>query len=94
VTLGEIGDRTYAFVGLERIGGVAVYDVSRPRQPRFVQYLNTRDFSGDAHAGTAGDLGPEGLLFIPKGKSPVDSPLLVVTNEVSGSTRIFEITRR
>ncbi len=90
VTVGEIGGRSYAFVGLERIGGVAVYDVSKPRDPLFVQYLNRRDFSGDAEAGTAGDLGPEGLLFIPKHDSPVGSPLLVVTNEVSGSTRIFD----
>ena len=87
----EIRGRSYVFVGLERIGGVAVYDVSRPQSPEFVQYVNTRDFAGDPEAGTAGDLGPEGLLFIPKSDSPTRSPLLVVTNEISGSTRFFEI---
>ncbi|MDY7014977.1 MAG: choice-of-anchor I family protein, partial [Cyanobacteriota bacterium] len=60
VTVGVIDGRTYAFVGLERIGGIMMYDVSDPSNPEFVQYLNNRDFSGDPEAGTAGDLGPEG----------------------------------
>lgn len=91
VTVGTIDDRTYAFVGLERIGGVMVYDISDPAAPTFVQYVNNRDFSGDAEAGTAGDLGPEGLIFISADDSPTDAPLLVVTNEVSGSTTIYAI---
>lgn len=31
ITLGEVNGRTYAFIGLERIGGVMVYDVTPPR---------------------------------------------------------------
>jgi len=38
VTVGRVDGRTYAFVGLERIGGVAVFDVSQPQAPFFVQY--------------------------------------------------------
>ena len=91
LALGRVCGRTYAFVGLERIGGVVVYDVSDPRQPAFVQYVNTRDFSGNAAAGTAGDLGPEGLLFIDSWDSPTGRPLLVTANEISGTTRLFEI---
>ena len=83
--------RPLAFLGLERIGGVAVYDLSRPWRPRFVRYVNTRDFSGVAALGTAGDLGPEGLTFISRQDSPIDAQLLVVSNEVSGSTTIFRI---
>ena len=94
VTIGEIKGRFFAFIGLERVGGIMVYDITSPIAPQFVQYINNRDFSGDAEAGTAGDLGPEGLLFIPREDSPTHSPLLVVTNEVSGTTTIYEIDAR
>jgi 2',3'-cyclic-nucleotide 2'-phosphodiesterase/3'-nucleotidase/5'-nucleotidase len=90
VALGNIQGNTYAFIGLERIGGVAVYDLSRPQYPHFVTYANTRDFAGVPSDGTSGDLGPEGLTFIPKKHSPTGKPLLVVTYEVSGSVGIFE----
>ncbi len=92
VTVGKIGGKTYAFVGLERISGIAVFDVSNPNSPEFVQYVTTRDFSGDPEADTAGDLGPEGLIFISAKDSPNGKPLLVVANEVSGSTTIYEIS--
>ena len=89
--LGKIFGRTYAFIGLERVGGIMIYDITNPLNPRFVHYSNNRDFQGDAEAGTAGDLGPEGILFIPRWKSPINHPMLVVTNEVSGTTSIFKI---
>ncbi len=82
--------QTYAFIGLERVGGIVVYNVSNPTAPEFVQYLNNRDFSGDAEAGTAGDLGPEGLVFISAEDSPTGRPALVVGNEVSGSTTFYD----
>ncbi|MDY6782286.1 MAG: choice-of-anchor I family protein [Cyanobacteriota bacterium] len=91
VTTGVIDGRTYAFIGLERIGGVMMYDVSDPSSPQFVQYLNNRDFSGDPEAGTAGDLGPEGLVFINAEDSPIGRSLLVVANEVSGSTTVYDV---
>ena len=91
VAIGKVGNRHYAFIGLERVGGIMVYDISKPKRPKFVQYINTRDFDGDAEAGTAGDLAPEGLLFIPKYDSPTNKPLLVVSYEVSGTVTVFEI---
>lgn len=92
VTVGEIDGRTYAFIGLERIGGVMTYDVTDPQNAKFVNYINNRDFSGDPEAGTAGDLGVEGLTFISAADSPNGKPLLVTANEVSGTTTVFEIT--
>lgn len=91
VVIGEIAGRAYAFIGLERIGGVMVYDVTNPTQPTFVDYVNTRDFLGSPALGTAGDLGPEGLEFIPAAKSPTGEPLLAVAHEVSGTTTLFAI---
>ena len=91
IALGSVWGRTYAFIGLERIGGIMVYDVTNPYSPEYVEYVNTRDFSGDPEAGTAGDLGPEGFKFIPVHKSPIRKPLLLVANEVSGTTTIYEI---
>jgi hypothetical protein len=91
VVTAKIRGRQYAFIGLERIGGIMVYDVSDPTDPAFIQYINTRNFSGDPESGTAGDLAPEGLLYIGKEISPNKKDLLVVAFEVSGSITIFQI---
>jgi len=94
VTLGQIGSKTFAFIGLERAGGVMVYDVSTPSAPSFVQYLNSREMSASTEQielGQAGDLGPEGLVFIAAKDSPNGQPLLVVGNEVSGSTAVYQL---
>jgi len=91
IAIGTIGKKTYAFIGLERVGGIMVYDISTPQSPQFVQYINNRDFSGDAEADTAGDLGPEGIAFIPAHDSPDGHPMLAVANEVSGSTTLYRI---
>lgn len=91
VVIGRVLLKPYLFLGLERIGGIMVYDVSNPSSPSFVQYINTRDFSGDPLNDTAGDLSPEGLKFIPAWESPNHKPLLVASYEISGSTRVFEI---
>lgn len=84
VVLGTFGAKTFAFIGLERVGGVMVYDVSNPNSPTFVTYLNTRN-------ALTGDRGPEGLALIKATQSPNGKPLLVVGNEVSGTTAIYQI---
>jgi hypothetical protein len=94
VTIAKLWGRTYAFVGLERIGGVAVYEMGDPAQPVFVDYLNVRDFDATVSTPAAGDLGPEGVLVIQAADSPNGKPLLIVANEISGTTRILEIRPR
>ncbi|HHY58961.1 MAG TPA: calcium-binding protein [Chloroflexi bacterium] len=89
LALGEIDGRTYAFIGLERIGGVMVWDITDPRAPIFVQYANNRDFTVATEA--AGDLAPEGIVFVPAADSPTGAPLLLVANEFSGTTTVWEI---
>lgn len=93
VVVGELNNQVFAFVGLERIGGVMIFDVTQPMAPRYVDYVNNRDFTvEDVENEDAGDLGPEGLVFISAQDSPNGKPLLVVGNEVSGSTTVYEIT--
>lgn len=94
LALGQFRGRTYAFVGLERTGGIAVYDVTEPTAPFFVAYTSSVDFAGDLDAGTAGDVSPEGLLFVPADQSPVPRALLVATHEVSGTVAIFSVRTR
>lgn len=106
LAIGVVDGRTYAFVGFERVGGVIVYDVTEPADARFVTYLNNRDFSVSmedvvddtddpatvtAALSQAGDLGPEGVTFIPAADSANGLPLVVVGNEVSGTTTIFAV---
>ncbi|MDO9437550.1 choice-of-anchor I family protein [Hydrogenophaga sp.] len=95
IALGKIGNKTFAFIGLERMGGVLVYDITVPTAPKRVDYLNTREDWTTANPGTvlatAGDLGPEGLVFIPAARSPNGKPLLVVGNEVSGTTAVMQL---
>jgi len=107
VTLGKIGQKTFAFIGLERVGGIMVYDISNPKAPKFVQYFNDRSFKQEPLLNSASqpvvdkdgiqimreksDLGPEGLVFIAAKDSPNGKPLLVVGNEVSGTTTVYQI---
>ena len=84
VVVGKFGSKHYAFIGLERVGGVGVYDVTNPQRPIFETYLNTR-------TGATGDRGPEGLALIKAEDSPTGKPLLVVANETSGTTAVLEI---
>lgn len=104
VTLGEINGRTYAFIGFERLGGVMVYDITDPAKPAYTAYINNRDFSinmeklaeeGDdavkAGLEKVGDLGAEGLAFVPAKDSPNGENLLIVGNEVSGTTTVFQV---
>ncbi|MDQ3061798.1 MAG: choice-of-anchor I family protein [Acidobacteriota bacterium] len=93
VTVGEAYGRNYAFIGLERIGGILVYDIGDPESPKFVQYINNRNFMAATNTAAAGDLGPEGLHFISRRDSPTDTPLLVVANEVSGTTTVYQVAR-
>ena len=85
VAVGEVRGTTYAFLGAERQGGIFAYDLdARPGQALLAGYVNTRP----------DDRGPEGALFIEKRDSPTRKPLLLVTNEVTGTIAAFELRPR
>jgi uncharacterized protein len=78
VVVGQVNSRFYAFLGLERTGGVLVYEVTNPAQPLLLDYLNPE-----------GDISPEGLTWIPAANSPNGQPLLIATNEVSKTVGVL-----
>jgi hypothetical protein len=95
-----INGRHYAFIGLERQGGVMVYDISDPSNGLFITYVNNRNYQqpvctevdgGKCDNATynpkAGDLGPESIdYFQRKGQH-----FIAVGNEVSGTTSVYRI---
>ncbi|WP_462417852.1 choice-of-anchor I family protein [Kytococcus sp. Marseille-QA3725] len=93
-TVGEVDGRPYLFLGLERISGIMVFDLSDPRNPEFVTWADNRgwdvEYEGEAAEGQ-GDLGPEGLEFVAAEDSPTGQALLVVGNEVSGTSTVWGI---
>ena len=93
MVVGEVQGRQYAFVGLERIGGVMVFDITDPTDARYVDYINERAWDAVGEDGDAGlgDMGAEGLAFVPASDSPSGTALLIVANEVSGSTTVYEV---
>ncbi|MCY7296110.1 choice-of-anchor I family protein [Alteromonas sp. a30] len=92
LAVGQVGERTYAFIGLERMGGIFVYDVTNPYDTNFVDYIINRDTTEGADA--LGDLAPEGMTFVPAADSPSGNALLVVGNEVSGSVSVWQIAEQ
>lgn len=86
VTVASINGSTYAFVSLERIGGVMMFNVDNPNSPVFIGYANNRSTT------TSGpDLGAEGIIFISGTDSPNNKPLLILANEVSSTLSIYQI---
>jgi hypothetical protein len=88
LAIGRVGGRQYAFVGLERAGGVMAYDISEPHTPRFAAYANTRNL-----AQVRIDRGAEGVTFIAEEDSPNGQPLVLVGNEVSRTVSIFQVNK-
>ncbi|MEM9836712.1 MAG: choice-of-anchor I family protein [Bacteroidota bacterium] len=95
VTIVARGDTVYALLGLERVGGIMVFNITDPTAPYYVNYVNNRNFGVDAQLEDdssnpeAGDLGVEDIIYINAEDSPSGQPLVVTANEVSGTITIF-----
>lgn len=76
ITLGTVGNKTIAFVGMERVDAVALYDVTNSAAPVFMKLLKC----GDA---------PEGVLFVKAEDSPTKKSLLIVSSENDGVVKIY-----
>lgn len=89
VTVGTVGNDLYAFIALERIGGIMAYRIDTESETAtFVNYINTRDFSenpGEAEPFLTSDVAPEGLYFIP------ERGILLAAFEVSGTVSAYSV---
>ena len=86
VATAQIGNNTYAFMALERIGGCMIYDVTNPAMPVFQDYKNTRNT-----ASYGGDNGAEGIIHIPAAESPDGQDWVILANEVSSTLSIYKL---
>ena len=78
IAVATLDGRTYAFIGLERVGDVVVYDITNPASPEFKQYVNIDE-----------DVALEGLIVVSAADSPTGSALLIGANEVSKTVSVF-----
>lgn len=86
VTVQQFNGNTYAFVSLERIGGVMIFNINDPSNPVFAGYHNNRSTT------TSGpDLGAEGIITIPAADSPNGNDLVILANEVSSTLSIYQM---
>lgn len=92
LAIGKIDDRTFAFIGLERMGGIMAYDITNPYNVQFEDYFYNRGLIKGANI--TGDLAPEGMVFVSAEQSATGNPLLIVGNEISGSIAVWEIASK
>lgn len=86
VTVGQINGKAYAFVAIERVGGIMAYDITDPQNSTYVNYINSRDFS----EAIQGDVSPEGLCVAQAdGKD-----ILLAACEVSGTLAAYELSQQ
>jgi hypothetical protein len=88
-----IGNRHFAFIGLERMGGIMMYDITQPANAFYVDFLNVRctEAGGQASKDNGSHLGAEVLTTVSAQDSPIGVPLVLVANETSGTVTIIKI---
>jgi len=96
--IGTAYGRMWMVVGLERDGGLMLYDMTNPTAPEFKSYINTSNPAGNMLQSTkkiaaAGDVSPEGILIISPKDSPTGKALVIASYELSGTVGIYEITK-
>ncbi|MEM1044593.1 MAG: choice-of-anchor I family protein [Pseudomonadota bacterium] len=91
ITIGQIDDKIYAFIGLERDSGIMIYDVTDPANAFYVNYIPPQ-FVDDTPEGEIARHGPEIITFIPADESTTGNAQIAVSYEISGSTIVYDVT--
>ncbi|MFN5910782.1 MAG: choice-of-anchor I family protein [Bacteroidota bacterium] len=86
IAVQQFDGNTYAFVSLERIGGVMVFKINDPSNPIYVGYHNNRSTTVSGP-----DLGAEGIITISAADSPNGNDLVILANEVSSTLSIYQM---
>ncbi|GFR75702.1 mesenchyme-specific cell surface glycoprotein [Elysia marginata] len=98
LTLAEINNRLYIFIGNERPGTIHVYslgrDVSRPRfETVFCGGIpdNSKTTQQNFEDGELYGIDPEDLKFYSADESPTGKPVLMVAGAISGTVTLLEV---
>lgn len=82
----KIEDKFFAYIGLEKQGGIFVYDITNPKAPKMIEYYNDIDYS--KLPTKSGDLAPEGMVTFNQN----NKNYLVTANELSSTISIYELS--
>ena len=81
----KIGDKTFAYIGLEKQGGFFVYDITIPKEAHFIAYNNDIDYT--TLPSNSGDLAPEGMVSFRQN----NKYYLAIANELSSTVAIYQL---
>jgi len=87
LALAEIGNRVFAYIGLEKQGGFFIYEISDPQNPTMVDYQNDIDYTVSPIS--SGDLEPEGMVTF----SQDSNHYLAIANELSSTVSIYQLDK-
>lgn len=98
LAIGRAYGRLWMVLGLERDGGLMLFDVTNPVEPVFKSYINTSISTGNMLQSTknkaaAGDISPEGILFVSDKESPTGKAMVIVSYELSGTVGIYQFSK-
>lgn len=108
VTVGQDGDTTLLFAGLSTPGGVFMYDISLPTNPRMLDFNNHKNWmakkpsvqvsaTGAPVAGSYSETTMDGavnqLVYVPASASPICAPLLLAGSTETGSISIYQVAK-
>lgn len=81
IEIGQIGEQTLLFIGLERDSGIVIYDISDPANAEYLNYIDGFETN---------NLAPEVLEFVPA-SGDLETPVLLASYEVSGTTVAYDL---
>jgi hypothetical protein len=92
VAVGTVSGSRIAVLGLERMSALVVFDISAPRAPTLIKWIQMMPITSTP-AAQATAWSPEGVIFISAENSPNGKPLFISSYELSGSLAIHQIEK-